>query len=129
MNGICKCEGCPRKALRKYCDMHRYRVRVHGEPGPANEFYTRGQRARVNGGKCKEPGCPIKARALGMCWNHYYRDYKRRKRGEGPPIQGKFGGIWRRPPNPDDAMPLFEIVLRDIDVYGDDEAESVSSVV
>lgn len=62
----------------RFCQMHLYRMRTHGDPGPAGPTLRRN-----NGAKCTVKRCPDFADSRGYCKLHYERV---RKTGDPGPV-------------------------------------------
>lgn len=78
----CTVDGCDRQSESGgYCSMHRWRVRAHGEPGPAQQV-KRGRRKAVL--PCTVDGCDRPRKGATYCRLH---DERLRRTGEVGPVQ------------------------------------------
>lgn len=78
----CIVEGCEKpNVARGYCEMHRWRVRYKGEPGPAEQLKP--QSAKGTPEPCTVPGCERRKVGKTYCKLHYERI--RRTGSLGPP--------------------------------------------
>ena len=64
---VCEIEGCEKPyKMNGYCQMHAFRVREHGEPGPA-EVMLQPQKGKT----CKVPDCDRPAKSRDKCARHF----------------------------------------------------------
>jgi len=77
----CTVDGCDRLNFANgYCEMHRWRVRVHGEPGPAEQVKPHRRKERV---PCAVDGCD-RLNDHGSPYCHLHRERLRRTGEVGP---------------------------------------------
>jgi hypothetical protein len=87
----CSVDGCEKPSWSGgLCEMHRWRVRAHGEPGPAHQIKSRPRKERL---PCAVDGCDRPRKGSTYCHLHYER--KRRTGDTGPVLPLIVRGVVR----------------------------------
>ena len=87
----CSVEGCSKTTSSgEYCEMHRYRVRVHGDPGPAG--HIKPGRAPAPAVPCSVEGCARPRRARSN-YCHLHNERLRVTGEVGPPQPTRVRGV------------------------------------
>lgn len=89
-HAVCTVDGCEKPHWSGgYCEMHRWRVRYSGEPGPAGPLKQRRTKPKE---PCSVEGCDRPRRSLEYCTLHYTRVRRNGEPGPAAPNWVKGGG-------------------------------------